>query len=213
MEGGEMEPMMQSQYMNTQLPPPPPMARVAVDVNGDGIADVIVTGVDMNRDGIPDALQPGLPQPPPMPVVNPLVPTDSMPVQMEPTQHSSYTSSVPATTYSSIPATTVAAPMTGTSFPGMPTLGGTTNLLQAPVAATSASYSYPATTGFAAPGTTAYGGYSAPVTTTAAYGTPATTAYGGTSYTTGATSYTTGAQLGVTTSLAGMPTSGYYGYR
>lgn len=33
------------------------MATVAVDVDGDGIADIVVTGVDLDRDGIPDVLQ------------------------------------------------------------------------------------------------------------------------------------------------------------
>merc|ERR1711934_1201347 len=37
----------------------PAQATVAVDVDGDGRADVLVTGVDRDRDGIPDALQGG----------------------------------------------------------------------------------------------------------------------------------------------------------
>lgn len=34
-----------------------PLASAMVDVNNDGIPDLVVTGVDRNRDGIPDALQ------------------------------------------------------------------------------------------------------------------------------------------------------------
>jgi len=36
-------------------------ATVAVDVNGDGIPDVIVSGVDRDGDGVPDAIQQGFP--------------------------------------------------------------------------------------------------------------------------------------------------------
>lgn len=35
----------------------PPTSTVAVDANGDGQADFLVTGTDLNRDGIPDLLQ------------------------------------------------------------------------------------------------------------------------------------------------------------
>lgn len=49
-----------------------PYASVAVDTNGDGLVDEVVTGVDMNRDGIPDALQ--------QPQVY-LQPTNSFPLQ------------------------------------------------------------------------------------------------------------------------------------
>ena len=34
-----------------------PRATIGVDVDGDGRADYLVSGVDRNRDGIPDALQ------------------------------------------------------------------------------------------------------------------------------------------------------------
>ena len=34
-----------------------PTATVGLDVDGDGRADYLVSGVDRNRDGIPDALQ------------------------------------------------------------------------------------------------------------------------------------------------------------
>eukprot|EP00658_Telonema_sp_P-2_P054603 TRINITY_DN4343_c0_g1_i14.p1 TRINITY_DN4343_c0_g1~~TRINITY_DN4343_c0_g1_i14.p1 ORF type:complete len:195 (+),score=36.81 TRINITY_DN4343_c0_g1_i14:243-827(+) len=37
----------------------PPRATVGVDVDGDGRADYLVSGVDRDRDGIPDALQGG----------------------------------------------------------------------------------------------------------------------------------------------------------
>merc|ERR1712166_832787 len=37
----------------------PPVATVAVDVDGDGRADYLVSGVDRDGDGIPDALQRG----------------------------------------------------------------------------------------------------------------------------------------------------------
>merc|ERR1712086_1063809 len=37
----------------------PPIATVAVDVDGDGRADYLVSGVDRDGDGIPDALQNG----------------------------------------------------------------------------------------------------------------------------------------------------------
>lgn len=36
---------------------PTPMATAGIDVNHDGRANYLVTGVDMNRDGIPDVLQ------------------------------------------------------------------------------------------------------------------------------------------------------------
>ena len=35
----------------------PQVSTVAVDVDGDGIADAYVSGIDRDRDGIPDALQ------------------------------------------------------------------------------------------------------------------------------------------------------------
>ena len=34
-----------------------PRATVGVDIDGDGEADYLVTGVDENRDGIPDSMQ------------------------------------------------------------------------------------------------------------------------------------------------------------
>ena len=36
---------------------PPQSATIAVDVDGDGIADYLVSGADRDGDGIPDALQ------------------------------------------------------------------------------------------------------------------------------------------------------------
>jgi len=42
----------------------PPTATVGLDVNGDGRADYIASGVDRNRDGIPDFLQRGRRAPP-----------------------------------------------------------------------------------------------------------------------------------------------------
>lgn len=115
-----------------------PVAQVAVDVDGDGRADKIVTGVDANMDGIPDALQ-GAPGAAAVvqDVVQPLAPivqTYASPVVTGPTTTSSYlpygaygaygaspvttSYAAPATTYpaTTYPATTYpAAGITGTT--------------------------------------------------------------------------------------------------
>merc|ERR1711907_595531 len=58
-----------------------PVATAAVDTTGDGVANILYTGVDRNMDGIPDALQSGLPITPmqskPLPTRNPLLQTFS----------------------------------------------------------------------------------------------------------------------------------------
>jgi len=102
-------------YSDTDVPASqeePLMAVAAVDVNGDGIADVMVAGVDANRDGIPDVLQ--------APMLPPLQPTGSFPLQQ------TVSAAYPVTTY------TTAAPMASpslASFPGMPPIG-TGSILQ-----------------------------------------------------------------------------------
>jgi hypothetical protein len=57
------------------------MASAGIDVNHDGRANYVVTGVDMNRDGIPDVLQ----QARPTTVAMTAAPTVFETVQMAPT--------------------------------------------------------------------------------------------------------------------------------
>merc|ERR1712072_924148 len=58
-----------------------PVAAMAVDVNNDGRADIIVAGEDRDRDGIPDILQ-GNPNA--SAIVQPLQATPSFPLQVGP---------------------------------------------------------------------------------------------------------------------------------